>query len=604
MRSITQIGVLIIVTFACCPGIALAQQEPVMSDSTITGRVFHADTGRPVRRATVKLYTDMKRNPKRATAANARGEFRFTDVAAGSYFVVAEAPGLLYPRSSFTINEFGIGSDTEVDHMRVTVDGKDSARCEIRVVRAGSISGTITYADKEPVVNARIVLFRRKNGVVVPFFSETQATNDRGMYRVEGLPDGEYFLGVVTGILTAVRIGRMDDKGIPAAYYPGVVDLAEAKPIQIQLGSEVDGISITLDDEPLRMISGVVKWRQNGKVVPNAALTLRRKNEPKVDLSISTLIQATAREDNDDGGFFREIGFVSKSFPPLTEADAQGQWAFPDLPPGTYEVTAIASPPRKDKTPKPDTQETGDDASARDMDSKRVVFRKIEVTITDEDKRDVAIELTEASTILGTVVAEGSEPVVVAIMMDQRGGSEILMSFPRPTNPDGTFMVEGVPTGEVILDADVPRARDFYLKSITLGSQDLLREPLVVSEGAEVTGVLITVGQGLATLTGRVQLKDDGSPAAGGGVLVIKSDPKLWHLRSSRVFAMTNANGEFKLRCAPGDYLVFAWPAGGQPLQSIEDFVRAQAGTARPISLQSKEEKQIELTVVRQRKPD
>jgi hypothetical protein len=602
MRSITPIWVLVLITFACFPAIAIAQQEPPPGQSTITGRVIYADTGRPVRRATVKLYTDMKRRPRRATAANVRGEFQFTDVVAGSYFVVAEAPGLLYPRSSYTINEFGIGSDTEVDHTRVAVDGKNSARCEIRVTRAGSISGTITYADKEPVLNGGIVLFRRKNGVVVPFFSEAPATNDRGMYRVDGLPDGEYFLGVVTGMRTAVKISHMDDKGIPTAYYPGVVDLAEAKPIQIQSGSEVEGISITLDDEPLRMISGVIKWRKNGKGVPGAALSLRRKNEPKVDLSMSTMIQATSQEDNEDGSFFRDFGLITKSFPPLAEADPQGQWAFPDLPPGTYEVTAFASPPRKDKTPKTDAQEPEDESSAREIDPKRVVFRKIEVTIADEDRKDVTIELTEANTILGTVVAEGSEPAVVAIMMDQRGGSEILMSVPRPSNPDGTFVIEGVPTGEVILDADVSRSRDLYLKSITLGSQDLMREPLVVSEGAEVTGVRIAVGQGLATLTGRVQLKEDGSPAAGGGVLLMKSDPKLWHLRSSRIVAMANAAGEFKLRCAPGDYLVFAWPAGAQPLQSIEDFVRAQAATARTITLQSKEEKQIDLTVVRQRK--
>jgi len=187
-------------------------------------------------------------------------------------------------------------------------------------------------------------------------------------------------------------------------------------------------------------------------------------------------------------------------------------------------------------------------------------------------------------------------------MVDQRGGNELLASIPRPTNPDGTFIIENAPTGEVLLDAAAPAVRDMYVKSITLGSQDLWREPLVVNEGAEVSGVRITVGQGLATLTGRMQAKDDGSPAAGGGVLLMKSDPKLWHLRSSRVIAMTNAAGEFRLRCAPGDYLLFAWPAGGQPLQSIEDFVRAQAATARPISLQSKEEKQIELTVVKPRK--
>jgi len=597
MRSITLISIVTFVALACFRGNAIAQQEAPVGQSTITGRVIYADTGRPVRRATVRLYVDLKRGPKRGTATNVRGEFRFTEVVAGSYFVVAEAPGLLSPRSSYVINEFGIGSDAEVDHTRVTVDGKNAVRSEIRVVRGGAISGTITYADKEPVVNSRIVLFRRKGGTVVPFFAEALPTNDRGMYRIEGLPDGEYFVGVVVGRIAAMKMRRLDDVGVPTAYYPGVVDVSEAKPIQIQSGSEVEGISITLADEPLREISGVVKWRPTGNVMPNAALVLRRKNEPKVDLSVVTMAETMSREDGDDGGFMRDIGVLSKSFPPVTEADQHGEWRFIDLPPGTYELTAIASPPRKDKPPKTDGRETEDEASSGRVDPKRLVFSKIEVTITDEDRKNITIELSEASTILGTVEFEGSEPQVVAIMLDQRGGNEILMSFPRGSNPDGTFMIEGVPAGEVILDVDVPRSRDFYLKSITMGSQDLLRDPLVVPEGAEVTGVRITVGQGLATVTGRVQLKDGGSPAAGAGVLLMKTDPKLWHLRSSRVVGMTNALGEFKLKCAPGDYLVFAWPAGGQPLQSIQEFVRAHAATARTISLQNREEKQMDFTI-------
>ncbi|HEU4432982.1 MAG TPA: carboxypeptidase-like regulatory domain-containing protein, partial [Pyrinomonadaceae bacterium] len=452
MRSITLISIVTLVALACFPGIAIAQQEVPVGQSTITGRVIYADTGRPVRRATVRLYTDMKRGPKRATAANVRGEFRFTEVVAGSYFVVAEAPGLLFPRSSFVINEFGIGSDTEVDHTRVTVDGKNAARCEIRVVRAGAISGTITYADKEPVVNSRIVLFRRKGGTVVPFFAEALPTNDRGMYRIDGLPDGEYFVGVVTGRIAAMKVSRLDDVGVATSYYPGVVDVSEAKPIQIQSGSEVEGISITLADEPLREISGVVKWRQNGNVMPNAALVLRRKNEPKVDLSLVTMIETMSREDGDDnGGFMRDLGLLSKSFPPVAEADQHGEWRFIDLPPGTYEITAIASPPRKDKAPKTDGRETEDEGSSRGVDPKRVVFRKIEVTITDEDRKNVTIELSEAGSILGTVEFEGSEPQVVAITLDQRGGNEILMSIPHGSNPDGTFMIETVPSGEVIL---------------------------------------------------------------------------------------------------------------------------------------------------------
>jgi hypothetical protein len=162
-------------------------------------------------------------------------------------------------------------------------------------------------------------------------------------------------------------------------------------------------------------------------------------------------------------------------------------------------------------------------------------------------------------------------------------------------------MLEGISAGDVRLDVDF-LGQDVYLKSITNGGQDLMREPLRVNEGVEVTGVRITLGKGLATLKGRVQLKEDGTPAAGAGVLLMQADPKLWHLQSSRCFANTDATGGFAVTCAPGDYLVFTWPAGGPPLEAVEDFIRAQAATARTISLQSKEEKQIELTLVRPRK--
>ena len=99
-----------------------------------------------------------------------------------------------------------------------------------------------------------------------------------------------------------------------------------------------------------------------------------------------------------------------------------------------------------------------------------------------------------------------------------------------------------------------------------------------------------------------VTWKEDGSPVGGAGVLLVRSDSKLWQLRSSRCFVNADPPGVFALKCPPGDYLAVTWPAGGQPLEAIGDFLRAQAGTARTISLQSKEQKQIELTLTRPRK--
>jgi hypothetical protein len=237
-------------------------------------------------------------------------------------------------------------------------------------------------------------------------------------------------------MISAEKMNRLEQKGVPTAFYPGVVSLTEAKPIQIQSGSEAEGISITLADDPLHQISGVVKWRQNGTVVRGAALTLRRKDEPKVDLSLSSLFQAMSREDNEDSGFIRDFGFLARAYPTMTEADEQGEWTFADLPPGTYELTAFASPPRKEKKATSDPADVQDDAGRPEMDPQTVTFRKIDLTITDEDKKNITLELTEANRILGNVVVEGSEPVVVALMVDQRGGNELLTSIPRPSNPD------------------------------------------------------------------------------------------------------------------------------------------------------------------------
>ena len=594
MSSTTTIRVLLLFALVCLSSVASAQEKPVGS-STISGRVVFADTGRPVRRATLKLYTDLKLNAARTTAANIRGEFRFSEVAAGTYFVVAEVPGALFPRSSYVANEFGIGSDTEIDPAKVAVDGKNSIRCEVRVFRAGSIRGTITYADGEPLLNGRLALFRRKDGMVVPYFSEPVMTNDRGMYRIDGLPAGEYFLGVVAGRVSAFSGRRIEDGSMPTAYYPGVANISEAKVIQIESGSDVAGVSITLDGHPLRQISGVVKWRRDGTRVNNASLILRRKDEPAFNLSLWTLYESMGRESEDDASsILKDVSLISTSFPPYFETNKTGEWKFIDLPPGTYLITAFVEPPKER------ISATG--SSGSDNDSRHLVFQQTEITITDKDQKNVTIELPEGNRILGTVAVEVSEKIKVSILVDQKDAGDILMSVPRSSREDGTFILEGIPSGEVILDADVSGFRDFYLKSITLGSQDLLREPLVVNEDSEISGVRIAIGKGLATLTGRVQFKEDGSPSAGGGVLLVKADSKLWHLRSSKRFAMTNAAGEFKVSCAPGDYLVFTWPAGAQPWQTIEQFVRMNASTARTVSLQSKEEKQIELTLSRPRK--
>mgnify|MGYP003288227249 CR=1 FL=1 len=605
LHSITQTRVLLFVVAAlvCLPSIAAAQRkQPPTGQSIISGRVIFADTGRPLRRATVKLFTNLNLPAVRTTPANQRGEFRFTEVAAGSYFVMAESTLIVSPQSTFAITEFGINSyNAEADQTRVTVDGKNTTRCEVRVVRAGTIKGTITYVDKEPVVNARIRLFRRHGGGVTPLvITRIIKTNDRGMYRIDGIPDGDYVVGVSVGNSSGEKVDPILQKaGLPNAYYPGVTSLAEAKPIAIQSGTEATGISFTVADDNLRRISGVLKWKQSGDMV-HGVVSIRRKNDPRSDLSLTSLFRAIPPDDADlDALKRRDMALMLLTLPPLADVE-EGEWQFKDLTPGTYIVTGYASLPKNRTSGKGDDSDSPPDGTWL---ADRWVNQHVEITLEDQDKDGIAIELTEGGRILGSVsVVDGSPPPRIPISVDYEHKADFLMSLPLFNKPDGTFLLEGVSAGDVWLDAEFFGREDLYLKSITHGGQDLMREPLRMNEGGEIADVRITVGKGVATLNGRVQLKEDGSPAAGAGVLVVKADPKLWHLRSSRLFVNTDALGAFKLTCAPGDYLVFAWPGGGQPPESVGELIRAQASTARTVSLQSKEEKRIELTVSAPRK--
>jgi hypothetical protein len=567
-------------------------------NSIIRGRVVFDHNSRTVRRPSVLLYKDLNHPAVKMTVGNSRGEFRFTAVAAGSYFVVADYPGVISKSSSAELTDFGLAQrGDEREETKVTVDGANEKKCEVRLVLGNAISGTVTYSDKEPALRMRLILYRRQGGVTVPTFSDPVTTDDRGNYRVEGLPSGEYFVAVSES--GPEGIAPMTEKGMmPLAFYPGVSTFKDAKAVQLSGGSEAKGISFVINESEDFEISGIVKWRPSGKSMSGTQVTLRRKDDPQINVSIFDLIEAITPSDIDrDDTLMRDMSlFVAvESFKLHTVSDSQGQWRFKNLPKGTYLLTVVGQPPREGSKNK--KAEADEEAEAWRIEERNIIQRAVEIEVNDEDAQDIVVEMTEGSRILGSVMSEDSLPQWARVVLSRQGPTDLIGSLPYETKEDGTFVAEGIPPGEVRMDVALGQRSPFYLASITLGGNDLMREPLKVIEGTQISGVRVTLATGLAKLTGRVVMPD-GSPDAGAvGVLVMPGDPKLLHLRSRRRFQLTSANGEFSIDCPPGNHLIFTWPAKQPPVQAIEEFVKSNISTARRISLSPKEQKTIDLVV-------
>ena len=131
------------------------------------------------------------RNEKRAKA-NGEGRFQFNSLPAGRYLVGVLAPGYVTPREY----EWGPPGKT------VTLsDGEVMENFEIEAQPGAVITGRVTDRAGNPVVEAGIRLMKFDGqGKPQSYWHQLgpmgASTDDRGVYRVFGLPAGKYLVSI------------------------------------------------------------------------------------------------------------------------------------------------------------------------------------------------------------------------------------------------------------------------------------------------------------------------------------------------------------------------------------------------------------------------
>src|SRR5262249_22993196 len=158
------------------------------------------------------------------------GRYRFNGVAPGSYDVSPAAPAHVLPKQG----RYGQPGKTVMVEVGEATEGVDFALTE-----GGGITGQVTDADGRPVVEEGVSLNKTtEQGNTFQFIPpnyESLITDDRGMYRVYGVPAGRYLVSVGTPYGPARGNRREYYK---ETFHPGVTDRAKAVSVEVKEGAE------------------------------------------------------------------------------------------------------------------------------------------------------------------------------------------------------------------------------------------------------------------------------------------------------------------------------------------------------------------------------
>jgi hypothetical protein len=571
---------------------------PPTGSSAVAGVVLTDErTPQPVRRAAVMLSaTDGSLST--ATMTDDAGRFTFSKLPARRYSLSANKPG--YVRTAYGAKRPG-GPGTQVS----VADGEKLTTLEFRLPRGAVVTGRIVDEHGQPAqrVNVRIMQFRTVLGerTLAPVTAAglmSEMTDDLGVYRLYGLPAGDYVIAATPPLGLGGEIRAMSEgevraaiqaaqqpaaTGVPGAgaagqqpgagstppierreyvtvgyapvYYPGTTMPGGASIVTVGQGEERGGIDFQLQLVRTARIEGTV-------IVP-AGITPQ-----SVQLSL------TPAGDQAMAGAL-PMTMLSRATP-----DAEGKFAFTAVGPGQYTLSARATqrPP-----------------GAAGLEERATFVRMVsgsgelpvvsvggpnlptfwanaDVAVNGTKLSNVTLSLQPGMTISGKIQFAGKNLAPPTDLARARVSLSPIQTSAGPiinlgggsaqVEATGLFTLHGVVPGRYRLEGTVPMevGTGWRLQSVVVNGRDVFDFPLEIAPGASVTDAVLTFTDVDQQVSGTLQ-DATGRPAPDYTVVVFPSDKNLWRspmVRRIRI-ARPGTDGRFTVANLPaGDYRIAA----------------------------------------------
>lgn len=423
-----------------------------------------------------------------------KGQYQFANLAAGRFRVMLLTETLV-PASG----------DPRAGGVSVTVsDGQAVSQVNFALSPGGVITGRVTDHQGRPVIAERINLMTMNaTGQPQQFNGGNRfgaETDDRGVYRIYGLPAGKYIVSAGTEGNAGNRAGANRRIRYPRTYYPDATEAAQAQLVEVSSGSAAESIDI-------RMGAPMKTYAVTGRAVDADS------GEPILGVPINVGSQRGGGPQGRGGG---PTGSNNSS-----STNDKGEFRVTGLLPGRYSISV---------------QQAGlQNADSANLSS-NFYNDPANFEISDGDATSVEVKVHRGATISGMVVVEGATNAAAPQLMisatsrgqqgqgqGQRGqGGGTGRQSAAQVGANGAFSISGLAAGTVRLNVNDfgggPGRGGGGLTLVRIERNGAaINGDFAVASGEQVAGIRVVVGYGTGVIQGKVVIMNGANGALPAG---------------------------------------------------------------------------------------
>jgi hypothetical protein len=424
-------------------------------------------------------------------------------VTAGRYVLVALAPGFVYP-SDQPYGPHGV--------LITVLEGENMDGFSIDLKRGAAIAGRVTDSQRRAIAEENVVLTKldeqgRPQHLNRPMNSYLNITDDRGYYRLFGLPAGRYL----------VSVGQNPQEFTPSGarmvfyrktYHPDATEESKAEVIELSEGGEATGVDITVAEAKLAcLVSGRIVDAETGKPV--------------------TMIGVGYMKVKENG---RSSGLTLSA----SQSDANGRFQI-SLPPGKYSLFGSGL--------------NGD-----------YFTDQARIEVEDKDVSGIELKARRGATISGVVVMEGPYdradlarlPSLTLGARDRSDDVWSVISRSSRINPDGGFRISGLPPGKITLSLSVQKdSNKLSILRIEKGGVSQGRQ-IEIGAGEQAHNLRVVLVRAAASIRGQLKITGGAAPSE---IVARVNAKKLGSDESVNFGSQVDASGQFAIEgLTAGEY--------------------------------------------------